>query len=129
MKPPPRGSRCCGGNRKQRNPNRPPVIPRNLWRSFMKHDDARKILRSRGGLKITIDDTADRERFVIETSGGQKFLLQNGPGQIEVSDGNGSTARFDAGGITVNAAAKVTINASEVEINSGTITLNSGMSK
>jgi len=95
----------------------------------MKHDDARKILRSRGGLKITIDDTADRERFVIETSGGQKFLLQNGPGQIEVSDGNGNTARFDAGGITVNAAAKVTINASEVEINSGTITLNSGMSK
>ena len=69
----------------------------------MKHDDARKILRSRGGLKITIDDTADRERFVIETSGGQKFLLQNGPGQIEVrrrrlglfvSQGN---QRIDAG--------------------------------
>jgi len=54
----------------------------------MKHDDARKILRSRGGLKITMDDAADRERFVIETSGGQKFLLQNGPGKIEVSDGN-----------------------------------------
>ena len=95
----------------------------------MEQNDARKILRSRGGLKITIEDQPGHERFLIETSGGQKFLLQNSPGEIELSDGDGNTVTLHAAGITVNAAAKVTINAGEIEINAGTFSLNSGMAK
>ena len=95
----------------------------------MGHDDARKVLRSRGGLKITLNDQAGEESFVVETPAGQKFLLQNGPGQIELIDGNGNAVALEPAGITVNSAAKVTINASVVEINSGTLNVNAAMAK
>lgn len=95
----------------------------------MADDDAKKVLRSRGGLKVTLQDRAGEERFVIETPAGQKFLLQNGPGQIELNDGNGNTVKLDASGITVNSATKVTINASAVEINAAVLNVNAAMSK
>jgi len=92
-------------------------------------DDARKVLHSHGGLKITLNDKEGHESFIVETSGGQKLLLQNGPGQIEISDGNGNAVKLEADGVTVNAAAKITINASVVEINSGVVNVNAAMSK
>lgn len=95
----------------------------------MAHDNAETFLRSRGGLKITLHETAGNETFVVETSGGQKFLLQNGPGLIEINDGNGNVVKLEAEGITVNASAKVTINASVVEISAGTLNVNAGISK
>lgn len=95
----------------------------------MEDDNARNVLRSRGGLKITLNDQAGAESFVVEAPGGQKFLLQNGPGQIELSDGNGNVLELQADGIIVNSAAKVTINASVVEINSGMLNVNAAMSK
>ena len=95
----------------------------------MAHDNAEKILRSRGGLKITLIETAGQEIFAVETSGGQKFRLQNGPGAIEIDDGNGNLVKLEPGGITVNAAAKVTINASVVEISAGLLNINAGISK
>lgn len=95
----------------------------------MAYDDAKKFLHSRGGLKITLNDESGHESFVVETEAGQKFLLQNGPGHIELLDGNGNSLRLEPDGITVNSAAKVTINASVVEINSGLLNVNAPMSK
>ena len=95
----------------------------------MEHDQAGRILHSRGGLKIKVEDNPDHERFIIETPAGQKFLLQNGPAQIELSDGNGNSVSLNAGGITISAAAKVTINATTVEVNSGMVNVHCAMSK
>lgn len=95
----------------------------------MVHDDAKEFLRSRRGLKITLNDKSGHESFVIETAAGQKFLLQDGPGQIELIDGNGNSLHLKPDGITVNSAAKVTINASVVEINSGMINVNTAMAR
>jgi hypothetical protein len=93
----------------------------------MAQQGARKALRSRGGLKITLNDDSGQESFTIETPGGQKFLLKNGPGQVEINDGNGNTVKLGTGGITINAVAKITLNASHLEINSSMITVNAGM--
>lgn len=68
-------------------------------------------------------------KVVVETEAGQKFLLQDGPGQIELMDGNVNAVQLKTDGITVNSAAKVTINASVVEINSGMVAVNAAMSK
>ncbi|HSQ23275.1 MAG TPA: hypothetical protein VLN44_02645 [Pyrinomonadaceae bacterium] len=95
----------------------------------MANDNAKKSLRSRGGLKITLNDERGHESFVVETPAGQKFLLQSGPGQIELIDGNGNAVHLKPDGITVNSPAKVTINASVVEINSGMVSVNAAMSK
>lgn len=89
----------------------------------------RKVLRSRNGVKITLDDNDGREQCIIETPGGQKLTMKDGPGSVEIMDSNGNTLKLEPSGITVTAAAKVTINASTMEISAGMVTVNAGMSK
>ena len=88
-----------------------------------------KVLRSRNGVKVTLDDSSGQERMVLETPGGQRILLKDGPGSIELQDSNGNSITLDTAGITVNASAKVTINGSLVEISAGMLTVNAGMSR
>ncbi len=95
----------------------------------MAYDDAKKFLLSNSGLKITLNEESGHESIVVETAAGQKFLLQDGPGQIELNAGNGNSLHLRPDGITVNAAAKVTINANLVEINSGVVNVNASMTK
>ena len=95
----------------------------------MDTNNNKKLLRSRNGVTITLDDQSGQERFIVETPGGQKVTLKDGPGLIEIMDSSGNSVTLEASGIMVNASAKVTINASTVEISSGMITVNSGMSK
>ncbi len=89
----------------------------------------RKVLRSRNGVKITLDDTDGQETLILETPGGQKVTMKDGPGSVEIIDSNGNSAKMEASGITVTASAKVTINASTAEISAGMVTVNAGMSR
>lgn len=89
----------------------------------------KKTLRSRNGVRITLDDTDGQETLTLETPGGQTVILQDGPGSIEVRDSNGNQVRMESSGITVNAAAKVTVSASTMEVSAGMVTVNAGMSK
>jgi len=88
-----------------------------------------KVLRSRNGVKITLDDTSGQENCIVETPGGQKITLHDGPGSVEIDDSNGNSVKMQASGITVNASAKVTVTASMVEISASMVTVNAGMSK
>jgi uncharacterized protein involved in type VI secretion and phage assembly len=89
-----------------------------------------KVLRSRNGVKITLDDTSGQEKLILETPGGQKLTLKDGPGTVEVVDSNGNSIKMEPSGITVNASAKVTVTAgAQVEINAGMVTVNAAMSK
>lgn len=118
------------------DPRRPYVVG-GLWNGKDKPPDAmdgagnnyRKVVRSRNGVKVTLDDSDGQEKLVLETPGGQKITLKDGPGAVEVIDSNGNSVKLETSGITVNAAAKVTINASQVEITAGMVTVNAGMSK
>ena len=86
-------------------------------------------IRSRNGVKITLDDHDGQETFVCETPGGQKVTLKDGPGTITIEDSNGNSIKLESAGVTVTASAKVTINASTVEVSAGMVTVNAGMSK
>ena len=114
---------------------RRPYVIGSLWNSAatppgsMDASNNRKLLRSRNGVKITLDDQSGQESFIVETPGGQKITLKDGPGSIEIADSNGNSIKLESAGVTVNASAKVTINASSVEISSGMVTVNSGLSK
>jgi uncharacterized protein involved in type VI secretion and phage assembly len=89
-----------------------------------------KVLRSRNGVKVTLDDTSGQEKLILETPGGQKLTLKDGPGAVEVVDSNGNSIKMEPSGITVNAASKVTVTAgSQVEVNAGMVTVNAAMSK
>jgi uncharacterized protein involved in type VI secretion and phage assembly len=114
---------------------RRPYVIGSLWNvanappQSMDATNNKKLLRSRNGVKITLDDQSGQESFIVETPGGQKITLKDGPGSIEIADSNGNSIKLEAAGVTVNASAKVTLNASTVEISSGAVTVNAGMSK
>jgi len=118
------------------DPRRPYVIG-SLWNGKDSPPESmdgagknfKKVLRSRNGVKLTMDDTDGREQFILETPGGQKLTLKDGPGAVEIVDSNGNSVKLETSGITVTASAKVTINASTVEVSAGMVTVNAGMSK
>lgn len=118
------------------NPRRPYVIG-GLWNGNDSPPESmdgagnnyKKVVRSRNGVKITLDDSDGRESLVLETPGGQKITMKDGPGSVEIVDSNGNSVKLETSGITVTAAAKVTVNASTMEISVGTLTVNAALSK
>jgi len=88
-----------------------------------------KTIRSRNGIRIALDDTNGQETLTLETPGGQKVTLQDGPGSIEIRDSNGNSITLEAAGVTLTAASKLTIRAATMEVNAGMVTVNAGMSK
>jgi len=89
----------------------------------------KKVLRSRNGVKVTLDDQDGQEKLLLETPGGQKLTLKDGPGAVEIVDSNGNSVKLEAAGVTVNASAKVTVNASQVAVSAGMVTVDAGMSR
>jgi uncharacterized protein involved in type VI secretion and phage assembly len=89
----------------------------------------KKVLRSRNGVKITLDDQDGQETLLLETPGGQKVTLKDGPGEVLIEDSNGNSVKLESAGVTVTASAKVTVNASQVAVSAGMVTVDAGMSK
>lgn len=89
----------------------------------------RKVLRSRNGVKLTLDDKDGQENFIVETPGGQRMTLKDGPGAVEIVDSNGNSIKLETSGITITASAKVTINASQVALSASMVTVDAAMSK
>jgi len=88
-----------------------------------------KTIRSRQGIIITLDDTDGAVKLRLETPGGHKVVLDDGQRSVLVQDSNGNSMKMQSSGITVTAAAKVTVNAATVEVSAGMVTVNAGMSK
>lgn len=88
-----------------------------------------KSITSRKGVKVTLDDQDGQEKLILETPGGQKVTMQDGPGKIEIRDSNGNSITLDTGGVKIVAAAKVMVQASTVEVSAGMVTVNAGMSR
>jgi uncharacterized protein involved in type VI secretion and phage assembly len=89
----------------------------------------KKVVVSRNAVKVTLDDTDGQEQLILETPGGQKVTLKDGPGSVTIEDSNGNSVKLESSGVTVTAAAKCTINAATAEISAATLTVNAGMSK
>jgi hypothetical protein len=77
---------------------------------------------------VVLDDADGQESFLVETPGGQKITLRDGPGSVEVTDANGNSLRLTTSGITVTTSAKVSLSASSVEVSAATVTVNAAMS-
>lgn len=89
----------------------------------------KKVICSRNGVRLTLDDTDGQEALLLETPGGQSIRLQDGPGAIEARDANGNVVKLDGGGVTVTTSLKVTVQAgASVEVSAAQLTVNAGMS-
>jgi uncharacterized protein involved in type VI secretion and phage assembly len=89
----------------------------------------RKVLRSRSGLTITMDDTDFSPRLTLETPAGQRLTLADGAGHVEIRDENGSSIVLAAAGVTVTAAATVEVRAAHVSVAAGMVTVDAGMAR
>lgn len=120
----------------QGDPRRPYVLG-GLWNGRDRAPSAmdgagnnyKKVLRSRNGVTVTLDDQDGQEKLLLETPGGQKITLKDGPGAVEVMDSNGNSVKLETAGITVNASARVTISASQVSVSAGMVMVDAGMSR
>lgn len=88
-----------------------------------------KSIVSRNGVKVTLDDKDGKESLVLETPGGQKMTLRDGPGSIEIVDSNGNSMKMEASGITIETSGKLSISASQVGVSAGMVSVDSGISK
>ena len=89
----------------------------------------KKVIRSRNGVKVTLDDQDGQESLKLETPGGQKLTLDDGRHSIELADANGNSVKLEPGGITLTSAAKVTISASQGNVSAAMVSVDAGMSK
>jgi uncharacterized protein involved in type VI secretion and phage assembly len=89
----------------------------------------KKVVRSRNGVKLTLDDHDGQEALIVETPGGQKLTLKDGPGTVTIEDSNGNSVKLESAGITVTTSAKATVNASQVSVSAGLVSVDAGMSK
>ncbi len=113
-----------------------PLVLGGLWNgsstapeTIGSQGNLKKVIRSKNGVRVTLDDSSGQEKFIAETPGGQRITLSDGPGKVRIEDMNGNSAEFASAGITVIAAAKVTVQASQVEVTAGQVTVNAAMSQ
>lgn len=116
------------------DPRRPYVVGA-LWNGSdappetMDADNNLKTILSRAGIRITMDDTSGAVKLTLATPGSNSVVLDDGQRTITVSDSSGNSIKLESSGITVTAAAKVTVNAATVEVSASMVTVNAGMSR
>lgn len=115
---------------------RMPVIVGGLWNGASTPPETisggvnrKKVIRSKNGVKITLDDQDGQEQFIVETPGAQKITLKDGPGSVVVEDSNGNSVKLEPNGITVTTPGTAKLDASLVEVTAGMVTVNAGMSR
>jgi uncharacterized protein involved in type VI secretion and phage assembly len=116
---------------------RRPYVVGGLWNGKdappLQMDDGgennKKAIVSRNDIRITLDDTDGQETVTIETPGGQKVTLKDGPGSVEVVDSNGNSLKMESAGITISTSAKLTIQAGTIAVSAGMVSVDSGISK
>jgi uncharacterized protein involved in type VI secretion and phage assembly len=116
---------------------RHPLVLGGLWNGAAKSPadtesggtNRYKRIKSKNGIVITLDDQQGQETLKLETPGGQKLTLKDGPGTITIEDSNGNSIKLESAGITVQASAKVKVQAANVEVSAGMVKVDAAMSK
>jgi uncharacterized protein involved in type VI secretion and phage assembly len=88
-----------------------------------------KVLQSRNGVKITLDDTNGNEQLILETPGGQRLTMKDGPASVELVDNNGNSLKMDTTGITITTSGQLTLQASTATHSASQVSVNAGMSQ
>lgn len=113
-----------------------PLVLGGLWngdstapKSIGAEGNRYKVIRSKNGITLTLDDRSGQETFIAETPGGQRVTLKDGPGSVIVEDANGNSIKLETGGITITAAATVKVQAAKVEVSAGMVQVDAAMAK
>jgi uncharacterized protein involved in type VI secretion and phage assembly len=92
-------------------------------------DNDLKVIRSRNGVRIAMNDKDGQESLTVETPGGQKITLKDSPASIEIVDSGGNSVKLESSGITITASSQVEIKASTAKITASMLTVDAAMSQ
>lgn len=94
----------------------------------MDADNKIKAITSRNGVRVAMEDADGQEKLTLETPGGQKLTMKDGPGEVEIVDSNGNSVKLHTAGIDVQSSGKVKVQASMVEVSASMVKIDAGMS-
>lgn len=77
----------------------------------------------------TMDAAGANPRRVVATRAGARIAIDDDARSVEVSDANGNRILLEPSGITIQASAKLTVEAGSVEVSAGPLQVNAGMSQ
>ncbi|MDP1769217.1 MAG: phage baseplate assembly protein V [Nitrospirota bacterium] len=114
-----------------------PMVVGGLWNG---HDEApdslpgdrvdRWTITGKAGTKISIvEERNGHEKIVFHTPAGVTGTLTDEAGGKIKLEAAGNTITMDTSGVSIQAAATVSVQASQVEVTAGMVTVNAGMSK
>jgi len=116
--------------------SRMPIVLGGLWNGSSRPPETLaaannlKVVRSRNGNRIVLDDSSGQEKVIIETPAGNRITLFDGGGSaVTIEDMHGNTTTMAGGGVTVRTSSKVTIEASQVEVTASMVQVNAAMSR
>jgi hypothetical protein len=89
----------------------------------------RKVIRSRSGIEISIDDRDGQDSFSVSTPGGQRLALKDSDGAVEIADSHGNRVELRSGELAVSGAAAVKVSASTVKVTAGMLDVTAAMSR
>jgi uncharacterized protein involved in type VI secretion and phage assembly len=106
-----------------------------------------KLLRTKGGHELLLDDSASQQRVraktngghevdlddtgkkvTVKSSGGHNVELDDSAMTVTITDSSGQSVKLDASSITIQASVSVSVKASSVSIDASTVSLGSGAS-
>lgn len=76
----------------------------------------------------TMDAAGANPRRVIATKAGARITIDDDAGSVDVSDSNGNRILLESSGITIQASAKVSVEASTAEVTASSLQVNAGIS-
>jgi phage baseplate assembly protein V len=117
--------------------SRMPIVLGGLWNGSSRPPETLapannlKVVRSRNGNRIVLDDTSGQERVIIETPGGNRVMLADGAGNaVTVEDSFGNSTTMAGGGVTVRTPSVLKIEAgAKVEVTAALVQVNAAMSR
>ena len=116
---------------------RSPVVVGGLWNGATAVPESlggdrvdRWTITGRNGTRVAIVEAGSGEEKVeIETPAGVSATLTDAGGGSITLEAAGNTLSLDPQGVSIEAAAKVTVQAAQVEVSAGQVTVNAGISR
>lgn len=92
-------------------------------------DNNRRLICSRSGLQLIFNDAHGQESLELHSANGQKLILTDMPGSVEILTQSGSKISVTQNGVEIVSPVKVTITAGTIELDTAMLTVNAGMAK
>jgi uncharacterized protein involved in type VI secretion and phage assembly len=119
---------------------RQPVVVGSLWNGGAHppetlggsgdHVDRWTFVGKAGTRIAIVEEQSGQETIAFSTpSGVSGSLSDEGGGKIELADTAGNSIKIDSQGITLQASAKVTVEASQIQLSAGQVSVNAGVSQ